>query len=467
MNYEQVFTRGYFVSTDELREPNIAEWTKLELGGYYFYLEEKTEVQVWTIENKSVVILGLATDLENINDSTRTIAKKTCQFFFEEGADEAIRYIAYLGGRFLAFIIDHHYKIQVIPDCHATYACYYSTCGNVLLASHVNLLAQTAEKEVNDTARNIVNSPDYVSPGGKYYPALMLPFKGCSNLFPNNKLVSLFADKKIKSERFYPFNDTQVNVTPLERRTVNEFNKTLGANIKAIVKDRKFHISLTGGNDSGVTLASIIRERLVSQTKSFTYFSIANASVMSHDLFQASERAYKAGIPHRVVDLKPLDATSSFHKMYSKSFRLGARFPSLAKAYYEDLPHDILSLVSTCSETGTVFYTERSNQNITPELLASKFSPSKIKDNPDVIKSFEEYIEHTMFTEEKLGGLDFYDVFYWEHRNAKWASLWYSEADLSHFTVVPFNQRTLIELMLSIPLEQRASKELLKRSMDS
>ena len=188
---------------------------------------------------------------------------------------------------------------------------------------------------------------------------------------------------------------------------------------------------------------------------------------MSHDLFQASERAYKAGIPHRVVDLKPLDATSSFHKMYSKSFRLGARFPSLAKAYYEDLPHDILSLVSTCSETGTVFYTERSNQNITPELLASKFSPSKIKDNPDVIKSFEEYIEHTMFTEEKLGGLDFYDVFYWEHRNAKWASLWYSEADLSHFTVVPFNQRTLIELMLSIPLEQRASKELLKRSMDS
>ncbi|HAM19352.1 MAG TPA: hypothetical protein DCP70_12595, partial [Alteromonas macleodii] len=103
MNYEQVFTRGYFVSTDELREPNIAEWTRLELGGYYFYLEEKTEVQVWTIENKSVVILGLATDPENINDSTRTIAKKTCQFFFEEGADEAIRYIAYLGGRFLAF----------------------------------------------------------------------------------------------------------------------------------------------------------------------------------------------------------------------------------------------------------------------------------------------------------------------------------------------------------------------------
>ena len=151
--------------------------------------------------------------------------------------------------------------------------------------------------------------------------------------------------------------------------------------------------------------------------------------------------------------------------MYTKSFRYGARFPSLARAYYEELPHDILSLVSTCSETGTGFYRERETKNISADLLARKFSESEIRKNKTLLESFESYIEYSNFRECSLGPLDFYDVFYWEHRNAKWASLWYAEADLSHFTVVPFNQRNIIEVMLSLPFEERLNKIILKESL--
>lgn len=465
MNYEQIYTRGYLVSKKATSASVVAKWASIELGGYFFYFDEKTEIYTWTKANKSIVLIGCASDPEEVSETTQTIAKKISQIFEEKGSIAAIKYIAYLGGRFLSFLVEHYVELQVIPDCHATYACYYSCADEPLFASHINLLAELGHNDVDEVARGVVVSQDYVSPGGKYYPALMLPYKECSNIFPNNKLVNLYNSRVVECERFYPFDDTKIVESPLTENLVNQFNQLLGANIRAIVKDRNFHISLTGGNDSGVTLAAVIREQLSSQTKSFTYFNVTSAVGMSDDLFLASNRAYKANIPHKVVELNPLDLSSKFHAMYSKSFRLGARFPSLAKAYYENLPHDILSLVSTCSETGTVFYKDRSENEITPSTLASQFSKSKIKENPDVLMSFEKYIEQTSFSKKRLAGLDFYDVFYWEHRNAKWGSLWYSEADLSHFTVVPFNQRTLIELMLSIPLEQRADKELLKRSM--
>ncbi len=467
LNGNNIYARGYIVSNEELELPSGLSWSMSNVGGYFFYTHSKTAFHEWASGTKNVVIIGLASDIDDISLTTREITSKISSIYNKSGYSAAIEYIAYLGGRFLCFLIESGKTMQVIPDCHATYACYYSQLTRPVFCSHINLLAEVEGNEVNENARSIINSKEYVSPGGKYYPALMLPFKQTGIIFANNKLIHDFKGNKIVSERFYPFSESNFSVSDLNAEKVNEFNRILGQNLRAIVKDSIFHISLTGGNDSGVTLSAILREKLESQAKAFTYFNASRATDMAEDVFEASRRAYKAKISHKIVELKPLDISSDFHKQYSSSFRLGARYPSLARAYYEDLPHDILSLVSTCSETGTVFYTDRSDTDISARCLASKFTTSKVKDNPDVIESFEEYIEHTMFTKEKLGGLDFYDVFYWEHRNAKWASLWYSEADLSHFTVVPFNQRTLIELMLSIPLEQRASKELLKRSMSS
>jgi asparagine synthase (glutamine-hydrolysing) len=467
LNGNNIYTRGYIVSNEELELPSGLSWSISNVGGYLFYTQSKTALTVWSSGEKNVVIIGLASDIDDVSLTTREIASKVCKIYDSSGCSAAIEYIAYLGGRFICFLIERCASMQVIPDCHATYACYYSQYVRPVFCSHINLLAEVEGNEVNENARSIINSEEYVSPGGKYYPALMLPFKQTELIFANNKLTHDFKDKKISSERFYPFPDSHFSISEVEVEKVNSFNKLLGQNLRAIVKNSIFHISLTGGNDSGVTLSAILREKLESQAKAFTYFNALRAKDMSEDVFEASRRAYKAKISHKLVELKPLDITSDFHKEYSSSFRLGARYPSLARAYYEDLPHDILSLVSTCSETGTAFYKDRSDAEISAKCLAAKFTTSKIKDNPHVIKSFEDYIEHTMFTKDKLAGLDFYDVFYWEHRNAKWASLWYPEADLSHFTVVPFNQRTLIELMLSIPLEQRLNKELLKRSMIS
>ncbi len=79
---------------------------------------------------------------------------------------------------------------------------------------------------------------------------------------------------------------------------------------------------------------------------------------------------------------------------------------------------------------------------------------------------FEQYIRATEFTNDRIGAYDYHDLFYWEHRNSKWASIWYSEIDLSHRVLLPFNSRALIELMLALPFPERRDKVLLKAAAE-
>ena len=61
-----------------------------------------------------------------------------------------------------------------------------------------------------------------------------------------------------------------------------------------------------------------------------------------------------------------------------------------------------------------------------------------------------DYAEFTEFSEDKIKGFNFYDLFHWEHRLSKWASIGYSEYDLSVSTALPMNSRRMIEAMLSV-----------------
>lgn len=466
--YENYFTRGFFVTNIEKdSDIEVLEgWEKNVLGKVVFKTQQKTMI------NKSKrgvgrdevfhVFIGYPADIYNHELSPSEISQKSLDIYLEDGFESYEKYVAYLGGRFLSFLVKSQGDMVVHPDCHATYACYlFRDKEKVALSSHVNILQKTFDLEVNEDAVAIIKSDNYKSPGGKYYPGLMTPYKGVLPLLPNCRLDISCNKSEVKHNRFYPFvreGKVEENV-----KESGDFQRYFDMNLKAIVKDKNFYISLTSGMDSRVTLLSAIKNGLSEKCKTFTYFRGKKSSDdQIEDLVVASKISFSEGIPHKALLIKDIDFKSSFHKMYAYSFQRCARFPSLARAYYEELPHDILSLVSTCSETGMAFYKKRDDYEITPELLSRLFTPSSVNKEDVVIECFSKYIKYSDFEEGRLGWLDLYDAFYWEHRNAKWASLWYSEADLSHFTVIPYNQRDIIESMLAAPLPDRKSKKLIK-----
>ncbi|WP_145914931.1 hypothetical protein KV708_15315 [Comamonas thiooxydans] len=462
MIYDDFFSRGYLISDSEINNYHINEWLSLKVNDFSFYFHKKTEFHLSSARNNRFhcVMVGCPTDVSDENCSVNEIVSR-CLKKEEESREALIKYIAYLGGRFIAFLVEDE-KITAIPDCHATYACYFSDSGGFCFASHSNLIS-SIKGYGPGRAQRIINNDDYQEPGGKYLPALVTPFDEVSQLFPNCKLEFDIRSKNCRHDRFYPFSDTNISQNVEFDKAYEQFEFYFLKNIKAIVKRENFYISLTGGLDSRVTLAGINKELLNSSCTAFTYYRPETPTEGSvFDMFKASQLSNAVNIPHKLIHLKSTDYSSDFHKMYSISFKYGARHPSLARAYYEELPKNIKSLVSTCSETGTVFYKNREEKKITPEVLAKKFTTSKINNNPEIISEFDRYIDFTQMKSDLINEFDFYDLFYWEHRNAKWASLWYAEADLSHFTIVPFNQRNIIESMLSLSLKDRESKEIIK-----
>lgn len=473
LSYSNYFSRGYIITDNQeiSKSEHFASWNHRMYGQFLFMWESKTEISDYSSkkDNESChyVFIGYPTDIENTMLSPSEIAKKASFIHNTLGIEAYEKYIAYLGGRFLSVLIELDHDLIVYPDCHATYACYYiNNNSEVVLSSHLNILQNTLDLEIDEEAVAIVNSDKYHSPGGRYYPALMTAYLGVKPLFSNCCINYNTHIGTVNHTRFYPFKNS--NEIVKNTKSPVDFKKYFEQHVASIVKDKNFLVSLTSGLDSKATFFAILKNHHVNNCNTFTYFNGSRSSDNQiKDLTVASSLSFKYGIPHKTIYIKKIDYSSSFHKFYTHTFRRCARYPSLARAYYEELPHNKLSLVSTCSETGMAFYKKRDETEITPSLLSKLFTPSSINKDPKLVASFSKYIEHTDFFNGRLSWLDFYDAFYWEHRNAKWASLWYSESDLAHFTVVPFNQRDIIESMLAAPLEDRFNKKLIKDYISS
>lgn len=443
--------------------PNFMEtWQRVDTGATHcLYLEGKTEAQIEKRDQLTVALIGRAFDLDAAQDRPGDIPLEIIRRFHARGLHAALEYIAYLAGRFVVFLLEGN-SVHVVPDCHATYSIYTGNLGDApIFSSHWFLAAQVLGIEPSEKIREFMNSPDYVSPGGKYYPGTWTPYEGIRCVFPNcyGKWTS---SGTFEHRRFYPFEPLpKLSVAEASRR----FSVLLGLSMRRIA-DSNSLISLTGGLDSLTSLASLDHS-CPPGFSSFTYIRSQSPDANQIDDVVVANRVSNAiDLLHRVIPVHPVDFGSDFHRIYQKSFRDGARYPALARSYYECLPRDRTVIISTCAETGTVFYRHRDGSPLRPELLAGKFAQSKISSDIRLRECMEEYIDYTDFTESRLLNFEWEDIFYWEHRNAKWASLWYGEVDLSGFAIVPYNHRGLIEAMLAVPRVSRERKEIQKIALD-
>lgn len=445
----------------------VRKWRKTTLPDGVLYTEPALPALTSRVgkDDRAVTLMGTCIEFGEHQDVTSLtlIAEKVLSRFQEQGAKEAISYISELGGRFLA-VLSRPGVTTFVPDCHAALGAYWAASGDVrFVGSHPSLVALAAEAPESTYALGLMNSPDYVEPGGKYYPALLTPYEGVTPVFANSKLTLRGASAR--HERFYP-------VRPLpQHQSLDEayakFKNLLSRSVKAWASRGPSVLSLTAGLDSRAVLAAGLDWFRAVDTVAVTYLRFDPSSSSNiEDAMTANRLAERVGLRHRILSIDPFDPSSRFGKVYNRSFPRGARFPALAQSYARFIGPDETNLISTISETGTVFYREREDPLPTAGRLASKFTTSRLKQHPDLVKEFDRYIEYSAFTLDAIGDIDYHDLFYWEHRNSKWASLWYSETDLSHRVGLPFNVRALIEIMLSVPEEMRRDRYLLERLIE-
>ncbi|MFB7888855.1 hypothetical protein ACFCZ3_12515 [Cellulosimicrobium cellulans] len=468
MNEEKrlAFRRGYVLLPVGTNPPPAVEsWQHERLGRIDAYLHPDLEWQRSMCAGAQALVLGHINDLDSPANSSAVIANEIARRAGAAGLRDALDYVAYLGGRYLVVLVLPTETV-VVGDATGSRAAFSAVRDREwAVASHSVLAALALDRAPDSTARDIVLNESYISPGGKYYPALLTPFEGVRPVIANC-YFSISLTGQTSHNRFYP----RVEVRPSADldETYNQWWAQFRLSAQLSAQHPEVGISLTAGLDSRMTLHAV-GERLAKRGGfATTYHRFGgNSDSAVEDVVRANELAYSFRLPHRVVDIRTFDGfSSSEERAYAETFPRGAQFPSRAVAYMRAMMGGERLLFSTVAEIGTVFYKERENSAIHPAWLSGKFSTSPIRNDPRVLSAFEEYIDYTQMSHEVLHGLDVNDLFYWEHRNTKWAAVWYSECDLGHDVGLPFNNRRIIELMLSLPRPERENKYLFRRRLD-
>lgn len=464
--YRDTFSHGYLISSGPSRDGIPDEWGVATLGSFTCFFEPHTEYSIVRGPSCDVLLVGQAVDMDHGSTDLASIGKWVAAEHERRGLEETLRYVAYLGGRFTCHIREGR-TLTVIPDAVASQSAYwYRANGECTLSTHPYLMALNREIPLNPLFDEALRKRQSVQPKYTIHaPALLTPFVGVQPIFANCSL-SLTTDGAIKHQRFYPFEE-------LPRRSFDEAysvaEEAFLEHIRAMTGLGCIGVSLTAGLDSRSTLAAM---RQVSDGKpclAFNYINFESADSAAHDdLYAASQMSRMVESPFVIARTDRPEHPDSFTPMFRQSFPFGSQAPRIARALYEDVPHGIYEFTSTVAEIGSAFYKSRDESLWDPGKMASVYGHS-----PDLGQDrtfqylFSEYAAYSEFTSDRMLGIDPYDLFYWEHRMTRWASNRYHEVDLGHRIVLPYNSRTVIEAMLSAPLENRVSKDFQKKFVDT
>ena len=463
-NYRNYFAQGWVLTSGATPELPSA-WITSAFGAGRFIHDPALALQHKGTPGgeAELLLIGHAADSERELTNSRQVAVYLYNVLCSDDGsfrslDEAVMW---LGGRFIV-VARLGDALCVHVDAAASRSCYWGEDerSGVVLASHATLVGKMVGDDSSEKARWVLGHPEYKNPAGIYLPGTITACDQAQLVFANCRLE--IKDGRGSHVRFFPPTDA----APVEERSVElaaeqflaEVRFQLGA---ALTQTPGSVLALTSGSDSRAIAQSTIDLLHDFDTTAMTYhFFERSAEHTKVDLLGANRLAENLGLQHRILDVAPWDPAGRFAKLYNRTFPVWARFGSLARTIYEGLSARESLIIGVGGEVGTAFYLVRTAEEITPEVLASKFTQTPFAQDPRLVEEFARYMEYTQLDPAHSGGYDLLDLFYWEHRLSGWAAYWYSEMDFGPTVVLPLNSRRLYCAMLSVPFEDRVKKSI-------
>lgn len=357
-----------------------------------------------------------------------------------QNQDDFFEALSNFAGRY-AVIFGSVGRLKIVNDATAMRSVFYAPEHGVV-ASHALLVEESLGERV-------IRSRLPVQHG---YPGNRTPFSRTNVLTPNTYLdLAQFC-----IVRFWPSGPVRkMEVEEAAMRVVDQAAQSL----LTAAHDRDLRLALTAGLDSRVLLAIVLRTGVSVET--YTYGAKDDTAV---DRAFAHELAERAGVPHSLIpnpgngyDLQQRLARAHYLPHHVNVIQgLMDWFPS----------HDSLAVTGNLLEIGRRFYAQLERRGapapVDAESMAAlhrrKMRASanrKIaafgEDNwaRTAEEGFRQYIVDTDH-EQTRGLIDPFDLFYWEHRMGTWHGPAMNERDFYAEAFIPFNSRSIFELMLGV-----------------
>ncbi|QFG70023.1 hypothetical protein [Ornithinimicrobium pratense] len=464
------------------------------LPGVVLHLHPRTVLAHGRGGHGVVVLLGHPVDVvAGITDGDR-IASRLAGTWDLGGQDALVREAATLGGRWTLLAApragaapaagtgdelrggveqDGRGELLVVPDTHATQPVFYAVSdGRFALASTPALVARTLGLAVDEAALALLEELRRRRGGAvTYLPGLRTAYLGLAPLVPNCLLQVRLGTRPdqaptVRHERFWPWREREE--TTDVRAVYRVFRERLGAHAQLLAGLGRPALSLTAGWDSRVTAtvaADVLRAR---DGLAFTYVNPRDARAgraAMADVTGASAVAAQLGLAHRVLRWRQPPPGGTFDVLHRRTYAPLSPSRGAAHAMWADLPRDgsIVQLQSNGGETGTTFIQARTGEPLSPVRLARMMMGATEGLEDLAGQMYDGYQDHAAMTADRLLGYDHHDLFYWEQRIGRWGWQKFTDGDFGHRILLPFNDRVLLETMLSLPYPQREAKVLFER----
>ena len=218
------------------------------------------------------------------------------------------------------------------------------------------------------------------------------------------------------------------------------------------------------GSDSKTTLTCA-----EGQYEKYAYFSYNSSSPEAVDAEAASKICAMLGLPHRIYEIPQEDAavkdcgqirmlmdynSGSIGKSNANDVRKRAFFLQTA-----DFDVEVKSWVS---EIARAYYHKRFAKKHFPRKLTPQYARSLYKvfiTDRKLIREtdriFADYLRK-YYSDGAFERIPWYDLFFWEFRMSSWNGLVITgEHQIAYDITIPYNNRMLLQLLLSTPVEKR------------
>jgi len=457
---DMLFKRGFLIASEskdkiinKISNHVKQNWVKASIGKYHVYYDKILDKKIYSKNKTQMLLLGYAVDTMNSIIDEDIIIKNL--FSSIEKSNEAFfDYLDNLTGRFIIFY-NSPGKSFLLQDAAGTRGGYYNSLDDeLLISSHIQLIAEIKEYNKSNDLKGIIDSKDYIN-HCKYLPGIKSYYKNIFTLTPNTMI-----DIKNRSiKRFFP--REILNKEKNTKNIIEELSGLFQRQIDLIAKKYKLAVSLTGGIDSRLTLAATKNNS--DKCVYFTYVCNDDEDENNDALF-AEDLARDYKLKHKIYKINFNQYTGYLDEFKRNTAYMRAdRQGLIARGLYDMYPACSIHVKSSVGEIGRGFYQKNYPPVPFSKVLLPKIMSYLYGVNPNsnyTINSFKEFINITNFKDIYKYKYPCYDMFYWEHRIGCWQALQILDNDIVHDTFIIYNNRHILKKLLSVNINDRLNNKL-------
>ncbi|QFU01531.1 hypothetical protein FIU83_07740 [Halomonas sp. THAF5a] len=424
-------------------------------------------VQIWhTLDDCDVVpvpggeasMIALGHLYNPFNGHLGREALKDLAASWARGLDAFFTAAGELSGRFVLLVSEEGKGLRVVPDACASLPIAYALDDRQLvLSSHAELIRTRLSLPGDATVTRLLGSRFYRM-GIRHCPADLTEVEGVRLLTPN---ISLHHDAGgLALQRFYP---TRERVERPVEEVVDAVASALGASFDCLVRYRRpMTCALSGGVDSRVSLAATVGNR-----EAIRFFTFSGDHKRERDAVCTRALADRLSLNFEDIELLRPSPDDAFRQRYRR-LQGKTRAPNADTVLFRTHHFGTFKgfeIRSCISEIARNFMRRKFHIRHLPMTAHAmvplyKRVPFMASWHRLIAGAFDDWFRRTEFERVERCGYDWLDFYYWEVRVGTWQSQVLQDSDYYCSPTVIFNNRTLLDMMLSVPEVYRSTDEL-------